>query len=69
MPADFTNREIEYMFKEIKDILERVETQVVKTNGRVTALEMWKEGVMAKFTGVVATLGILWVAIKELLLK
>jgi len=69
MPADFTNREIEHMFNDIKNILERVEAQVIKTNGRVTALEMWKEGVMAKFTGVVATLGILWVAIKELLLK
>lgn len=62
---DFTNNEINLMFKEIKTILERVEAQVVKTNGRVTLLEMWKEGFMAKITGVIAAITVLWVVIKE----
>ena len=29
-------------FKDIKEALDRIETQVIKTNGRVGALEMWK---------------------------
>ena len=56
------------MFKEIKTTLERVEAQVVKTNGRVTLLEMWKEGLMAKIAGVIATISFVWIAFKEIIL-
>lgn len=66
---DFTNKEIELMFKELKTILERVEAQVIKTNGRVSVLEMWKEGLIAKFTGVIATISVLWVVVKEFILN
>ena len=66
---DFTNNEILLMFKEIKTTLERVEAQVVKTNGRVTLLEMWKEGLMAKVTGVIAAVTVLWVVFKEIILN
>ena len=66
---DFTNNEINFMFKEIKTILERVETQVVKTNGRVSVLEMWKEGLMAKITGVIAAFSVMWVVVKEFITK
>lgn len=65
---DFTNNEILLMFKEIKTTLERVEAQVVKTNGRVTLLEMWKEGLMAKIAGVIATISFVWIAFKEIIL-
>ena len=66
---DFTNNEILLMFKEIKSTLERVEAQVVKTNGRVTLLEMWKEGLMAKIAGVIATISFVWIALKEIILN
>jgi hypothetical protein len=65
---DFTNNEILLMFKEIKTTLERVEAQVIKTNGRVTLLEMWKEGLMAKIAGVIATISFVWIAFKEIIL-
>lgn len=66
---DFTNNEILMMFKEIKTTLERVEAQVIKTNGRVTLLEMWKEGLMAKIAGVIATISFVWIAFKEIILN
>lgn len=66
---DFTNNEILLMFKEIKNTLERVEAQVIKTNGRVTLLEMWKEGFMAKVAGIIATISFVWIAFKEIILN
>lgn len=66
---DFTNNEILLMFKEIKSTLERVEAQVIKTNGRVTLLEMWKEGFMAKVAGIIATISFVWIAFKEIILN
>lgn len=66
---DFTNNEIVLMFKEIKDTLERVETQVIKTNGRVSALEIWKEGFVAKLAGILGTISVAWVIIKEVILN
>lgn len=39
---DFTNREINAMFQELKDQATRIEVQTTQTNGRVTALEHWK---------------------------
>jgi hypothetical protein len=38
----YSNREIDILFKEIKESLERIESQTTKTNGRVTSLENWK---------------------------
>lgn len=69
MSNDYSNREIEAMFHEIKDTLKRIEEQVIKTNGRVSLLELWKEGVMAKFSGIVASIAVLWVLIKEFFIK
>ena len=69
MEVEYTNREIDRMFNEIKDLLIDIKTQTTKTNGRVSALEFWKEGVMAKFTGIIATIGVVWVLIKEIILK
>ena len=73
---DFTNREIEHFFAEIKDalvsqnkILEEIKTQVKLTNGRVTKLEFWKEGLMAKLSGIAAAIAVIWVLIKEFFLK
>lgn len=45
MPTEekpFLNREITEMFTDLRHWMERVETQVKHTNGRVTALERWK---------------------------
>lgn len=36
---DYTNRELDQNFKAIGAVLERIETQVTKTNGRVNKLE------------------------------
>lgn len=66
---DYTNRELDSKFNLIMEILHRIEKQTTKTNGRVSKLEMWKEGFMAKITGIVATVGILWIIIKEVILK
>ena len=38
----YSNREIKVFFNEIKDTLERIETQTTKTNGRVNKLENWR---------------------------
>ena len=42
MDTEYTNREIDHSFKEIKDQLNRIEQQTIKTNGRVSKLESWK---------------------------
>lgn len=39
---DYTNREIQAMFGEVRETLNRIEVQTVKTNGRVTANERWR---------------------------
>ena len=69
MEVEYTNREIDRMFNEIKDLLLDIKAQTTKTNGRVSTLEFWKEGVMAKFTGIVATIVVLWAVLKETILK
>ena len=74
--GDFTNNEIELMFKEIKLVLEHQNTvlteikeQVKKTNGRVTVLEMWRETMMAKITMVLASVGVVWALLKQFFFK
>lgn len=57
------------MFHEIKESLGRIEAQVVKTNGRVSALELWKEGLMAKVAGVTSAVAVGWVLLKEFIIK
>lgn len=42
---------------------------VTQKYGRVTKLEFWREGLMAKFTGVIATISVLWVLIKEFIIN
>lgn len=66
---NYSNREIEHFFEEIRSSLERIEAQVMKTNGRVTALEMWKETFMAKITVLMSSVGVVWVLIKQFILK
>lgn len=39
MNQDYSNREIDAHFSDIKETLARIETQTTKTNGRVTSLE------------------------------
>lgn len=36
---DYSNRELDSHFSTVKDMLERIEKQTIKTNGRVTRLE------------------------------
>jgi hypothetical protein len=76
MEPDFTSREIKHYFEEIRVALNKqdavlleIKTQVIKTNGRVSLLEMWKEGLMAKVTTVFASISIFWVLFKEFILK
>lgn len=73
---DFSNREISHFFEEIREslrnqdkVLSKIEKQVTETNGRVTKLESWRETVMGKITGVIATVGVAWILVKEFLLK
>lgn len=46
MTAPYSNREIDAHFAEIKETLRRIEQQTVRTNGRVTQLEMWRSYVV-----------------------
>lgn len=39
----FTNREINQMFESVHDKLDAILEQVKKTNGRVSALESWRD--------------------------
>lgn len=41
-------------------VLHEIKTQTIKTNGRVSALELWREGVIGKFVGAFTILGIIW---------
>lgn len=40
---DFTNREINEMFKDVQQTLDRIETQTLKTNGAVANINRWRE--------------------------
>lgn len=67
--VDYSNREIDNMFNEIMNTLKRIEEQTIKTNGRVNTLEIWRESLMAKLAGVIATITIGWTLAKEFIFK
>lgn len=46
MDAPYSNREIDSHFNEIKETLDRIEKQTIKTNGRVSSLEEWRSYVV-----------------------
>lgn len=70
---DFTNREISHFLDEMKNLivtglqeqnktLSRIESQVIKTNGRVTILEYWKESITGKMLGATLVISLMWAA-------
>ena len=65
METPYQKRELDHAFNEIRDTLERIETQVLKTNGRVSGLEQWKWGV----TGAVAVLTAIVLPLVFILIK
>ncbi len=69
MTEDYSNREIDRMFGEIMTLLNDIKEQTTKTNGRVSKLELWKEGFMAKLAGVVGSISVAWVVVKEFVIK
>jgi hypothetical protein len=60
MSQDYSNRELDRMFAEIKELLVDIKEQTTKTNGRVTKLEFWKEGTTGKFIGATAVISFIW---------
>ena len=69
MSEPYTNRELDVKFEQIVQLLHEIKEQTTKTNGRVTKLEFWKESIMAKIAGVVGSITVGWVIIKEFLIK
>ena len=64
---DYTNRELDSMFREIREYQQRSEllqekilTQTTLTNGRVTNLEKWKESFIGKLVGAGVVIGFVW---------
>jgi len=64
MPPEFNPHSIDATLatmlneiKHIRDTVERVEEQTTKTNGRVSVLERWREGILIRATTVVSLLG------------
>ena len=64
---DYTNRELDSMFREIREYQQRSEvmqekilTQTTLTNGRVTKLESWKDGFIGKLVGAGSVIGFVW---------
>ena len=58
----YTDREINHFISDLKshlkrqdEVLARIETQVLKTNGRVTALEFWQSSIKWAW-GVIVTI-------------
>lgn len=41
MEKDYSNREIDHLFGDIKTQLNRIEHQTTKHNGRLTSIEKW----------------------------
>ncbi len=58
--SDYTNRELDVKFTQIMDLLREIRDQTTRTNGRVTKLEFWREGITGRLIGGLAiiTLGI-----------
>lgn len=42
MEEEYSKREIDVFMQEIRDTLQRIEAQTMKTNGRVSKLEIWR---------------------------
>ena len=61
----YSKRELDLIFKELKDMLERIEKQTMATNGRVKNLEMWK----AYIAGAIAVLSVIVVPMLMYILK
>jgi uncharacterized membrane protein YhaH (DUF805 family) len=59
MDGHYTTRELDHYFKDIRDTLEEIKVQTLKTNGRVGRLENWRwllTGGMAMITMMVIPL-------------
>lgn len=54
---NYTKREHDLIFQEIRDSLARIETQVNKTNGRVTLLELWQSNTVGKISIIYIAIG------------
>ena len=52
---DYSKRELDEKFKDIKDSLDRIETQTTRHNGRLTNVERWMYSMM----GAIGVLGFL----------
>lgn len=69
METDYSNRELDAKFEGIHEKLDLILAQTTKTNGRVTTLEYWKEGMVGRVVGGIAVIGILWEVLLRFLFK
>jgi uncharacterized membrane protein YhaH (DUF805 family) len=65
----YSNRELDRMFSEIQETLQRIESQTMKTNGRVTKLEFWRGVLTGMGTLIVVVIIPLTAAVITLLRK
>jgi hypothetical protein len=55
--GDYSKRELDYHFTEVKEELREIKAQTTRTNGRVTALEKWMWMVVGALTLITFLMG------------
>ena len=65
----YSNREIKAFFNEIKDTLERIETQTTKTNGRVNKLENWRSYLLGGIAIISSIVVVIVIPLLDVLLR
>ena len=69
MENNYSNREIDVHFSDVKETLARIEQQVMRTNGRVARLENWRSYVVGFCAALILILPTLYGLVGERIAK